>query len=62
MGSDAEIEDGKEVRFKASPQMWAYLGWLAKHTVLGRSEIDVARQLLTQRLAEMRQENFSDSN
>ena len=49
-----------EIRFNATAQQWAYLGWLSRNTVLGRSEIDVARHILTQRLSEMRGERFED--
>ncbi|HXP03654.1 MAG TPA: hypothetical protein VN808_06005 [Stellaceae bacterium] len=52
--------EGGELRFKVSPQQWAYLGWLSRNTVLGSNEQAVARQVLTQRLSEMRKENFED--
>lgn len=60
MPDEGELEKGGEIRFTASPQMWRYLGWLSRNTLLGRSEIDVARQIITQRLSEMRQEDFRD--
>jgi hypothetical protein len=50
----------KEVRFTVSPQLYGYLGWLRDNTVLGKSENDVAQQVLTQRLTEMRDESFKD--
>ncbi len=58
----AEIDDekGEQVRFTAPPQVWKYLGWLARHTVLGKNEHEVARQLLVEKLASMRQETYSD--
>ncbi len=49
-----------ELRFTVSRPLFAYLGWLVRNTVLGRTENDVARQILTQRLSEMRQEDFRD--
>lgn len=52
----------KEVRFTPSPQLWKYLGWLAENTVLGRDEREVAKQVLTDRLAEMRQETYRDKS
>jgi hypothetical protein len=57
----ADDEDkGGEVRFTVSGQMFRYLGWLSRNTVLGKTENEVARQVLTERLSEMRQENFRD--
>jgi hypothetical protein len=58
-----ETDDGKsgeQVRFTAAPQVWKYLGWLARNTVLGKSEHEVAKQLLIEKLAEMRQEDYRD--
>jgi hypothetical protein len=55
-----EVRGGEQVRFTAPPQLWKYLGWLARNTVLGKDEHQVARQILTERLAQMRQENYSD--
>jgi hypothetical protein len=60
MPDEMETETGGEVRFKVSPQQWAYLGWLARNTVLGPNEQAVARQVLAQRLSEMRGERFED--
>jgi hypothetical protein len=52
-------DDGKTiVKFTAPPATWAYLGWLSRNTVLGKTESDVARQLLIQMLAQMRQEEY----
>lgn len=55
-----DSKGGELVRFTAPPQLWKYLGWLARNTVLGKDEHQVARQLLTERLAQMRQENYRD--
>ncbi len=59
MADDSDADKG-EVRFTVSAQQWAYLGWLMRNTVLGRSEQDVARHILTERLSEMRSERFDD--
>jgi hypothetical protein len=52
--------DKGEVRFTASGQLWKYLSWLSRNTVLGKTENEVAKQVLTDRLAEMRREDYSD--
>lgn len=49
-----------EVRFTVSPRLHRYLGWLVENSVLGKSENDVAQQVLTQQLSEMRGEMFMD--
>jgi hypothetical protein len=59
MTEDAD-EKGDVVRFTAAPQLWKYLGWLARNTLLGKDEHQVARQILTERLAQMRQEDYRD--
>jgi hypothetical protein len=51
---------GGEVRFMASAQLYGYLGWLAKNTALGRSENEVAKQILTETLSKMRGESYRD--
>ena len=60
MSSSSQEEKDGEVRFSVNGQTLAYLNWLARHTTLGKGPNDVARQLLIQRLSEMRQENFKD--
>ena len=60
MTDEAKPEKPGEIRFTPSIQLWRYLGWLARNTVLGRDENEVARQVLTDRLAEMRQEDYGD--
>ncbi len=57
---EAEQEKGDQVRFTASPQMWKYLNWLSRHTVLGKTENDVAKQVLAAKLSEMRGEEYKD--
>lgn len=57
----AEAEEGDkkgEVRFTPSQPLWEYLGWLARNTILGRNENEVAKQILTSRLSEMKKENY----
>jgi hypothetical protein len=49
--------DGR-VQFTPSPQVWSYLTWLSRNTLLGETEQQVAEFLLVQRLSEMRQENY----
>ena len=60
MSDESEAEKAGEVRFTPSLPLWKYLGWLSRNTVLGRTENDVARQLLTDKLAEIRQEDYRD--
>jgi hypothetical protein len=60
MSDDSESLEAGEVRFKPSPQLWKYLGWLARNTVLGRNEHEVAKQVLTTKLSEMRKEEYND--
>jgi hypothetical protein len=60
MPDEPDDERGGEVRFAVSRQQWAYLGWLMRNTVLGRSESEVARHLLTTKLSELRGEKFED--
>ena len=60
MADEPETEKAGEVRFSVSPKLWKYLGFLVRNTVLGRNENEVARQILTDRLAEMRQEDYRE--
>ena len=48
------------IRMRVSPALHAYLGALARNTMLGASENDVAEYLLTQRLEQMRSENYHE--
>jgi hypothetical protein len=50
--------DGGIVKFTAGPQLWAYLTWLSKHTILGKTPGEVAQQVLIQRLSDMKAEDF----
>jgi hypothetical protein len=58
--TDEPEPEKTEVRFGVSANLWKYLGFLVKNTVLGRNENEVARQILTDRLAEMRQEDYRE--
>ncbi len=61
MAEESDSEKGGEaMRLVLSSQVWNYLGWLARNTVLGKDEKEVAKQVLTDRLAEMRQEDYRD--
>jgi hypothetical protein len=60
MADDPEKEKASEVRFVPSPQLWKYLGWLARNTLLGKNEHEVAKQILTSKLTEMRREEYHD--
>jgi hypothetical protein len=50
----------REFRWQLSERQWAYLGWLVKHTGLGRTEKDVAQYLLNQKIQEMRLGFYSE--
>lgn len=50
--------DGGIVKFTAGPQLWAYLSWLSRNTILGKTPGEVAQQVLVQRLSEMKTEDF----
>ena len=43
-------------RQRVSDKLYEYLGFLARHTILGRKESDVARAVLTARLEQMLEE------
>jgi hypothetical protein len=60
MADEPEVEEVKEVRFLPPPNVWKYLGWLARNTLLGKTEQEVARQVLINKLTEMRQEDYRD--
>jgi hypothetical protein len=50
MADEPEVEEVKEVRFLPPPNVWKYLGWLARNTLLGKTEQEVARQVLINNL------------
>lgn len=58
----AKREKGGEIRFTVSATLYRYLGRLAEKSVLGKNENDVARQILTNTLAIMRQEDYRDTD
>ena len=61
MPEEAERDTPSEVRFMPSPQMWRYLNWLSRHTVLGENLNECgAKQILAAKLSEMRREEFKD--
>jgi hypothetical protein len=60
MADETEGEKPGEVRFSPNSQFWNYLGWLSRNTLLGKTENEVARQVLTDKLTEMRQEDYRD--
>ncbi len=47
-----------DLRIRVSAKLHDYLGILAETTMLGTSENDVAEYLLTQRLEQMRREEY----
>jgi hypothetical protein len=50
----------ENLRIRVSAKLHDYLGILARETMLGASENDVAEYLLTQRLEQMRRENYHE--
>jgi hypothetical protein len=60
MADDSDDEKVSDVRFTPAPQVWKYLGWLARNTLLGKTEQEVARQVLINTLTEMRREDYRD--
>ena len=53
MAGAPEKEKTEPLRIAVSARLRAYLDYLSRHTILGKSDSDVARYLLTQRLEEM---------
>lgn len=50
------------IRIAVSSRLHAYLGVLARNTMLGASENDVAAYVLTHRLDEMLAENYHEKH
>lgn len=48
------------IRMRVSANLYAYLGVLARETILGTSENDVATFVLTERLKEMIDEKYHE--
>lgn len=59
-----EKKDDKSVlmRIRVSPKLHGYLGILARRTLLGTSENDVAEHVLTRRLEEMLGANYHETH
>lgn len=60
---DGMADDAKgpnEIQFNVSDRQISYLVWLAENTILGRTEKEVARYLLTKLLEEMRQSGYQE--
>jgi len=55
------MADTKPLRFRVSAKLHEYLGILKRETMLGASENDIAEYLLTQRLEQMRRENYHET-
>ena len=55
-------EKGLPLRITVSPRLRSYLEWLARNTMLGNSDKDVARYVLTKALEEMRQNNYHEGD
>lgn len=60
MADESEAEKGEIVRFTVTPQVWKYLGWLSRNTLLGKTEQKVAEQLLIAKLTKMRRKKYRD--
>ena len=60
MAGEEVDEKGKDVRFGVSAQLYGYLGWLVRNTTLGRTENEVAKQILTETVSKMRDESYRD--
>ena len=50
------------LRITVSPKMREYLVWLSDNTLLGNSDNEVARYLLTKSLEEMRQNGYCEDD
>jgi hypothetical protein len=55
------MADTKNLRFRVPAKLFEYLGILKRDTMLGASENDIAEYLLTQRLEQMRRENYHET-
>lgn len=60
MASTPKKQKSILIRMRVSPNLYAYLGILARDTILGTAENDVAQAILTQRLGEMLDAKFHD--
>jgi hypothetical protein len=57
----AAKEKTKPIRMTVSVRLYEYLGYLARHTMLGAKENDVATYLLTQRLEAMLADKYHET-
>jgi hypothetical protein len=56
-----EVEHkGEPLTISVSAKLYEYLGFLARNTILGTKETDVARAVLTRRLEEMLREKYHE--
>lgn len=60
MAGAPKKEKTKLIRMNVSSTLFAYLTLLRQDTMLGASENDVAKYILTQRLEQMRNENYHE--
>ncbi len=61
MAGTPEKDKTDPLRIAVSARLRAYLGYLSRHTILGKSDTDVARYLLTQRLEEMMRTRYHET-
>jgi hypothetical protein len=55
-------QKGPHVDITISDKLHEYLGFLSRHTILGRKESDVARAVLTSRLEQMLEEKYHEKH
>ena len=60
MASKPKKQKSVLIRMRVSPNLYEYLGILARETMLGTAENDVAQSVLTQRLGEMLDTKFHE--
>jgi len=57
-----EKEETVTIRMTVSLRLYEYLAWLKRNTMLGASENEVARYILTDALKEMRKAGYSETD
>lgn len=60
MASAPKKQKSVLIRMRVSPNLYGYLGVLARETMLGTAENDVAQAILTQKLGEMLDAKFHE--
>ena len=60
--TNEEEAKGLPLRIIVSPRLRTYLEWLARNTMLGNSDKDVARYVLTKALEGMRQSHYREED